>query len=94
MATEGAVSQALRLGRRIGIAIAGTVVVGIGVAMIVLPGPAIVVIPLGLGILSLEFERPRVWLAWLKARAVRLRAEAKSRLQARRDARQKGPPRR
>ena len=33
--------------------------------MIVLPGPAIVVIPLGLGILSLEFERPRVWLAWL-----------------------------
>jgi uncharacterized protein (TIGR02611 family) len=89
LATEGAVAQALRLGRRIGIAIAGTVVVAIGVAMIVLPGPAIIVIPLGLGILSLEFERPRVWLAWLRARAVRLRDEAQQRLKARREARQK-----
>ena len=86
-------TQALRLGRRIGIAIAGSVVVAVGVAMIVLPGPAIVVIPLGLGILSLEFERPRVWLAWLKARAVGLRREAQSRLQVRREARQKGSPR-
>ena len=92
MATD-TVMQALRLGRRIGIAIAGSVVVAIGVAMIVLPGPAIVVIPLGLGILSLEFERPRVWLAWLKARASRLRHEAQQRLQARREARQKAPPR-
>ena len=94
MAIEGAVTQALRLGRRVGIAIAGSLVVAIGIAMIVLPGPAIVVIPLGLGILSLEFERPRVWLAWLKARADRLRVAAKSRLQARREARQKGTPRR
>lgn len=77
----------MRLGRRIGIAIAGSAVVAVGVAMIVLPGPAIIVIPLGLGILSLEFERPRVWLAWLKARGVRLRSEARQRLQARRDAR-------
>jgi hypothetical protein len=59
----------------------------------VLPGPAIVVIPLGLGILSLEFERPRIWMAWLKARAVRLRLEAQQRLQTRREARRKGPPR-
>jgi hypothetical protein len=57
--------------------------------MIVLPGPAIVVIPLGLGILALEFERPRVWLAWLKARGARLRDDAKQRLKARREAREK-----
>jgi tellurite resistance protein TerC len=80
--------QALRIGRRIGIALVGSAVVAVGVAMIVLPGPAIVVIPLGLGILSLEFERPRVWLAWLKARATRASREAKLRLQARREARQ------
>lgn len=79
--------QAMRLGRRIGIAIAGTAVLAVGVAMVVLPGPAIVVIPLGLGILSLEFEWPRVWLAWLKARGVRLRQSAQLKLQERRAAR-------
>jgi tellurite resistance protein TerC len=76
--------RAVRLGRRIGIGIVGWLVVAVGVAMIVLPGPAIVVIPLGLAILGLEFERPRVWLAWLTARATRLRHEASQRLQARR----------
>ena len=60
----------MRLGRRIGIAIAGGLVVAIGVvlAMPLVPGPGLVVIALGLGILSLEFERPRVWLAALKRR--------------------------
>ncbi len=58
----------LRLGRRIGIAIAGGAVIAAGGALLVLPGPGLVVIALGLGILSLEFERPRVWLATLKAR--------------------------
>jgi uncharacterized protein (TIGR02611 family) len=58
----------MRLGRRIGIAIAGGAVIAAGVAMLVLPGPGIVVIALGLGILSLEFERPRVWLAIMKRR--------------------------
>lgn len=36
--------------------------------MLVLPGPGIVTIALGLGILSLEFKRPRVWLAIMKRR--------------------------
>jgi len=58
----------MRLGRRIGIAIAGGAVVAAGVAMLVLPGPGIVTIALGLGILALEFERPRVWLAAMKRR--------------------------
>jgi Putative transmembrane protein (PGPGW) len=58
----------MRLGRRVGIAIAGGAVAAAGVAMLVLPGPGIVTIALGLGILSLEFERPRVWLAAMKLR--------------------------
>ena len=36
--------------------------------MPLIPGPGLLLIALGLGILSLEFERPRVWLAALKAR--------------------------
>jgi uncharacterized protein (TIGR02611 family) len=72
--------QVLRLGKRIAIAIAGAVVLLVGAAMLVLPGPGILVILLGLAILSLEFERPRVWLARLKARGV----ELKHRLDARR----------
>lgn len=73
----------IRLGRRIGIAIAGGLVVAAGVvlAMPLIPGPGIVVIALGLGILSLEFERPRVWLAAMKLRfrAVADRFRGKSR---------------
>jgi hypothetical protein len=73
----------MRLGRRIGIAIAGGVVVAAGVvlAMPLIPGPGILVIALGLGILSLEFERPRVWLAAMKLRfrAVADRFRGKSR---------------
>jgi UPF0716 family protein affecting phage T7 exclusion len=65
--------QVMRLGRRIGIAIAGGVVIAAGVAMLALPGPGIVTIVLGLAILSQEFERPRVWLARIKARGVKLK---------------------
>jgi hypothetical protein len=65
--------QFMRLGRRIGIAIAGGVVIAAGVAMLALPGPGILTIVLGLAILSQEFERPRVWLARIKARGVKLK---------------------
>jgi uncharacterized protein (TIGR02611 family) len=65
--------QVVRVGRRIGIAIAGAVVIAAGVAMLALPGPGIVTILLGLAILSQEFERPRVWLAHLKARGVKIK---------------------
>jgi len=72
----------MRLGRRIGIAIAGGAVVVAGVALLVLPGPGILTIALGLAILSLEFERPRVWLAAMKRRfrevADRLRQKSES----------------
>ncbi len=63
----------MRLGRRIGIAIAGGAVTAAGVALLVLPGPGIVVIALGLAILALEFERPRVWLARMKAKGLELK---------------------
>ena len=57
-----------RMGRRIGIAIAGGAVVAAGVVMLVTPGPGILAIALGLGILSQEFERPRIWLDYMKRR--------------------------
>ena len=63
----------MRLGRRIGIAIAGGVTMAAGFAMLALPGPGIVTIVLGLAILSQEFERPRIWLARLKARGVQVK---------------------
>jgi hypothetical protein len=66
--------QVMRLGRRIGIAIAGGAVIAAGVAGLALPVlPGMFLIVLGLGILSLEFERPRIWLARLKARGVKLK---------------------
>jgi Putative transmembrane protein (PGPGW) len=72
-------NHVLRLGRRIGIALAGGVVIAAGVAMLVLPGPGILAIVLGLGILSLEFERPRILLAQLKARALALKHKVERR---------------
>jgi hypothetical protein len=67
--------QVLRLGRRIGIAIAGGLVIAVGVVLCVplVPGPGLLVILLGLGILSLEFERPRIWVARIKARGMKLK---------------------
>jgi hypothetical protein len=65
--------QVMRLGRRIGIAIAGGTVTAAGVAMLALPGPGILTVLLGLAILSQEFERPRVWLARMKAQGVKLK---------------------
>jgi hypothetical protein len=61
--------QVRRLGRRIAIALAGGLVILVGV--ILGPRPVVPGFPLilvGLGILSLEFERPRIWLATLKAK--------------------------
>jgi len=65
--------QVMRVGRRIGIAIAGGAVTAAGVAMLALPGPGILTVVLGLAILSQEFERPRVWLNRIKARGVQVK---------------------
>ena len=75
----------LRFGKRVAIAIAGGVVILAGFAMLVLPGPGIVAILLGLGILSLEFELPRVWLERLKARGAGLKQRYVARRAQRRD---------
>jgi tellurite resistance protein TerC len=55
--------------RKVGVAIAGGVVLAVGVAMIILPGPAFIVIPIGLTILASEFEWPRQLLVKVKDRA-------------------------
>ncbi len=60
-------ASAIRLLRRIAIAVVGGTVLLFGVVLIVLPGPAILVIPLGLAILALEFAWARIWLAKFKA---------------------------
>jgi uncharacterized protein (TIGR02611 family) len=65
--------QALRFGRRVLIAVAGGAGVLVGVVLLPLPGPGTGVVALGLAVLALEFERPRVWLAWLKAQGVELK---------------------
>lgn len=68
-------SQVLRLGRRIAIGFAGggVVMVGAVLSLPLVPGPGVVVMVLGLGILSLEFERPRTWLDRMKAKGVQLK---------------------
>ena len=76
----------LRWGKRIAIAIAGSLVLIVGIMMLVLPGPAFIVIPLGLGILSLEFEPPRRWLALLKTRAAAASARVRETVKRRRGA--------
>lgn len=64
-----------RLLRRVAIAVAGGTVVFAGcvLAMPLVPGPGLALILLGLGILSLEFERPRIWLAHVKEKGVKLK---------------------
>lgn len=65
--------QVLRFGKRVLIAIGGGILVLAGVILMPLPGPGTVIVLLGLAVLALEFERPRVWLARLKARGVDLK---------------------
>ncbi|MEJ0099676.1 MAG: PGPGW domain-containing protein [Pseudomonadota bacterium] len=64
-----------RLARRIGIAIAGGAVILAGVVLSIplVPGPGFLLILMGLGILSLEFERPRIWLARIKEKGLALK---------------------
>jgi uncharacterized protein (TIGR02611 family) len=75
--------QALRLSRKIGVALAGGGVLVLGVALIVLPGPAIVVIPLGLALLATEFPWAARLLRYLKERAAQVVERARRALPAR-----------
>jgi hypothetical protein len=76
------IKQLMRLGRRIGISISGGVVMAAGAVLAVplVPGPGLALVLLGLGILSLEFEWPRLWLARMKAYAVKLKNKVRSKL--------------
>ena len=47
------------LGRKVAVAMGGSVVTAAGVVMLITPGPGIVTIAVGLGILSSEFQAPR-----------------------------------
>ena len=76
----------LRAARRIGITIAGVIVILAGIAMLVLPGPGLLTIVLGLMILGAEFEFARRWVVYIK---IRLRQALEY---ARRRLRRPGPP--
>lgn len=72
----------LRFSKRIGIAIGGgsLAIAGLVLAVPLVPGPGLAVLLLGLAILSLEFERPRRWLARIKAGGVAARHRLRDRL--------------
>ena len=75
-----------RNGKRIGIAVAGGLLVVVGIALLVLPGPGWLVIFLGLGILATEF----VWAERLLNKAKEKAQQAKDKVlqkKARRTAR-------
>jgi uncharacterized protein (TIGR02611 family) len=77
----------LRLGRQVAIAVIGGLVVIVGIVLLVIPGPGIPLVLLGLGILSLEFERPRAWLARVKEWGKRLKHRFAERRASSRDGR-------
>jgi uncharacterized protein (TIGR02611 family) len=58
---------ALRLAKRVVVAVLGFSVVLVGIVMIATPGPAILVIPAGLAILAVEFAWARRLLRKAKA---------------------------
>lgn len=80
-------AQALRLGKRIAIGFAGGLVmlVGLVLSLPLVPGPGLAIMLLGLAILSLEFEKPRLWLAQLKALWRQLRQRIRARWSRRSD---------
>jgi len=58
---------------RVGVTVAGPLVVLAGVAMVVLPGPGLVVIALGLALLALEYEWARGLVGLLGRGVARVR---------------------
>lgn len=72
--TEGApaATAALRVARKVVVALIGGTVLAVGVALIVLPGPAVVVAPFGLAILATEFLWARRLLRRLRDGAHRV----------------------
>ena len=53
--------------RRIGVAIAGLVLILVGIVLLVLPGPGLLLIAAGLGLLATEFPFVRRFVDWLLA---------------------------
>lgn len=62
--------------RRIGVTVAGSVVLLAGIAMLVLPGPGILVMVGGLAILATEYEWANKPLNPMRARLNRLRRKS------------------
>ena len=72
-----------RNGKRIGVAIAGGLLILVGLALLVLPGPGWLFIFLGLGVLATEFVWAERLLLKAKARAQQAKDKVADRRQAR-----------
>jgi uncharacterized protein (TIGR02611 family) len=53
--------------RRIGVTVAGVVLILVGIVLLVLPGPGMLLIAAGLGLLATEFPAVRRFVDWLLA---------------------------
>jgi len=60
-----------RIAKRVGVGVAGTVLLLAGGAMLLLPGPGLLVIAAGLAVWATEFVWAERWLAGVKRRAAR-----------------------
>jgi uncharacterized protein (TIGR02611 family) len=67
----GVMSDLVRLLRRIGVTVVGTVILAVGVVLLPAPGPGLLVILLALSVFALEYE-------WARRRLATARALAKS----------------
>ena len=75
---RNAVTLTYKTGRRIVVAVVGSIILLLGVVMLVTPGPAFIVIPIGLAILAVEFVWARRWLKKLRELISRRGAEARA----------------
>lgn len=66
-----------RSGKRVGVSIAGFVLVAAGLAMLVFPGPGLLVIVLGLAVLATEYVWARRALQFAKDQASRAKTKAR-----------------
>jgi uncharacterized protein (TIGR02611 family) len=72
-------SKAVKLARKLAVAIAGFLLIIIGAALLVLPGPGLLVIALGLFVLSLEFTWAERYYIKLERHAKKFLARLRSR---------------
>lgn len=72
--------RAIKLIRKMTVALIGITVIIVGIILLVLPGPGILVVIAGLFILSLEFDRAEKYMNQLKAHFEKVKTKVKNKL--------------